>query len=321
MDDGSLCPPPDESQGPEGELGRIVQQLEPRLGAMDAAPSPLEGGITNRNFRVSLGGYEYVIRIPGKDTSLLEIDRTAECEANELAAKLGVGPAVAALLDEPQSLVTEFVQGDGMEPADLRRPEAVAVIASALNSLHGSGAELPTDFNSFRIVETYARTAAERGVEVPPAYEEVLGQAQRIEAALSGPEHEPVPCHNDLLAANFIRDGQQIWIVDWEYAGMGNRYFDLANFAINNEVEEADFDSLLDAYFGDGRPADSLACLRLFMLMSDFREAMWGVVQSGVSELDFDFDGYASKHFDRMLETAANPAFERWLEEAGDAGG
>jgi thiamine kinase-like enzyme len=128
------------------------------------------------------------------------------------------------------------------------------------------------------------------------------------------------PCHNDLLNANFIDDGARIRIVDWEYAGMGDRYFDLANFAINNEVEETGFDSLLDAYFGDGRPADSLACLRLFMLMSDFREAMWGVVQSGVSELDFDFDGYASKHFDRMLETAANPAFERWLEEAGDAG-
>src|SRR5882724_11548977 len=111
VDDASLCPESYESQGSEGELGRIVQQLEPRLGTLSGSPSPLEGDITNRNYRVSLGGREYVVSIPGKDTSLLEIDRTAECEANELAASLGVAPTVAAHLDQPATLVTEFVRG------------------------------------------------------------------------------------------------------------------------------------------------------------------------------------------------------------------
>ena len=99
---------------------------------------------------------------------------------------------------------------------------------------------------------------------------------------MSGPEHEPVPCHNDLLAANFIRGGEQhLWIVDWEYAGMGDRYFDLANFAVNNELDEArPRSTLLEAYFGEPPDARRLSTLRLMKFMSDFREAMWGVVQT-----------------------------------------
>ena len=180
------------------------------------------------------------------------------------------------------------------------------------------GARPCNAFDSFRIVETYAATATGRGAVLPPAYDEAHGHAERIEAAATGPEHEPVPCHNDLLAANFIRgEGDHVWIVDWEYAGMGDRYFDLANFAVNNELDEADRRRLLAAYFGGTPRPAQLACLHLFMFMSDFREAMWGVVQSVVSELDFDFDGYATKHFTRMLETAADPRFDQWLEEAG----
>ena len=165
----------------------------------------------------------------------------------------------------------------------------------------------------------FAEKARERGVEPPPAYEESLANADAIQARLSGPEHDPVPCHNDLLAANFIRGEKTIWIVDWEYAGMGDRYFDLGNFSVNNELDEAGQEALLRAYFGEEPGARRLATLSLFRFMSDFREAMWGVLQSGVSDIDFDFDEYASKHFDRMAQTAADPKFQTWLEEAGGA--
>jgi thiamine kinase-like enzyme len=116
------------------------------------------------------------------------------------------------------------------------------------------------------------------------------------------------PCHNDLLNANFLDDGTSVRIVDWEYAGMGDPFFDLANFSINHELDPAGRASLLEAYAGEARDAD-LAALDLMRFMSDFREAMWGVVQSVVSELDFDFGGYAAEHFDRMSRTAAEPGF------------
>jgi thiamine kinase-like enzyme len=299
------------------EVLQIVQKLTPELGDPEGEPRPLEGGITNRNYLVTLGGKRYVVRVPGKDTDLLGIDRQGERQANESAAEIGLAPAVAAMLTDPPCLVTEFVEGREMTEEDLQAPDTVAKIAPSLKKMHDSGAKLPTDFNSFRVVEDYERTASGRGVEIPAAYEEASEYAGAIEGVLSGQEHEPVPCHNDLLAANFKEDGDRIWIFDWEYAGMGDRYFDLGNYSVNNGLDQSGQEGLLESYFGEAATGRQNATLNLFRFMSDFREAMWGVVQTGVSDLDFDFPGYAKKHFDRMLETAADPKFDGWLEEAG----
>jgi thiamine kinase-like enzyme len=301
------------------ELVQIVQQLAPVLGKAEGEQEPLGGGITNHNFRARMGGSDYVIRVPGKDTSLLEIDRSAERAANERAAQLGIAPAVVAQLQQPPALVTEFVEATEMAAEDLRAPEAMLAVSAALRRFHDSGDTLPTQFDSFRIVETYAETAEQRGADVPAEYEQALGHARDIESALSGPEHEPVPCHNDLLAANFLREDGRIWIVDWEYAGMGDRYFDLGNFSVNNELDEEGRGALLEAYFGEPPTERRLAALSLMRFMSDFREAMWGVVQTAVSELDFDFREYAAKHFARLQESAAHPRFDSWLEEARGA--
>jgi thiamine kinase-like enzyme len=319
MNDGSLFPATDESQGSLPNLGQLAKRLALQLGPLEGGMVPLEGGITNRNYRVTFGGTDYVVRVPGKDTNLLEIDRSAERIANERAARIGIAPPVAAALDNPQAIVTLFVEGEGVDAEALREPGTLREVSRSLRAMHELGEPLPVSFDSFRIVETYAGTARERGPG-PPAeeYRHAVDAAARIEAALRGREHEPVPCHNDLLAANFIRGPKRLWIVDWEYAGMGNRYFDLANFAVNNELGEAGERVLLEAYFGE--PADARRCgtLRVMRFMSDFREAMWGVVQSALSELDFDFDGYAMKHFERMHETAAHPEYESWLEAAGE---
>jgi thiamine kinase-like enzyme len=321
MDDASLTPTPDARQPPDPEIVRIIERLEPILGEAAGDVAPLEGGITNRNYTARLGRMDYVIRVPGKDTSLLEIDRSVERLANESAARLGIAPEVAAALDDPECIVTVFVEGVGMSAPALREPEARQRIATALRAFHDSGEDLGSAFDSFRIVETYAKTATERGTPIPDAFGPASEHARDIEAALRGPEHAPVPCHNDLLAANFINTPEGIRIVDWEYAGMGNRYFDLANFAINNELDEGQQHELLESYFGEPPTPARFAALGLMRFMSDFREAMWGVVQAGVSELDFDFTDYANTHFERMQKTANDPSFERSLAEARAAEG
>ena len=313
MDDASLSARSDASQPPGSDLPRILEQLRRLLGEPEHDPEPLEGGITNRNYRVRFRGRDYVIRVPGKDTGLLGIDRSAEHAANQAAAEIGVAAPVAAFLTEPPAIVTEFIAGRGMEPEELREGNALANVAGALRAMHG-GVPIPSEFNSFRVVEDYAATARERGGDIPAPYDGALAQATEIEAAISGPEHEPVPCHNDLLAANFIWDGRRVRIVDWEYAGMGDRYFDLANFAINNGLSLPQQEELLRVYFGEPPSEARLAALRLFSFMSDFREAMWGVVQTVASDLDFDFAGYAAEHFDRMAATAATREFSEALE-------
>jgi thiamine kinase-like enzyme len=300
-------------------LADTLGPISARLGELEGDPMALEGGITNRNYRVRFAGEDVVVRLPGKDTELLEIDRGAEKAAGELAARAGVGPAVVAMLDEPPCLVTEFVVGETMAAEELREPATLGEVAAALRTLHGCDELLPIEFSSFRMVETYAARMADRGAEVPSSYEWALGTAHRIEAILIGPEHDPVPCHNDLLAANFIRSPRGVRIVDWEYAGMNDRFFDLGNFAVNNGLDEEQEAELLAAYFEAPASDRRLASLRLMRFMSDFREAMWGAVQSTISDLEFDFAGYCAEHFERMRESAAERRLEALLEEAASA--
>jgi thiamine kinase-like enzyme len=201
--------------------------------------------------------------------------------------------------------VTRFVEGREVPPEEMRLPPRIRQAAETLRTIH-EGDPIPGRFDSFRVVEVYRETAEDRGVPIPEDYGWAREQAQAIERAREGAE--VVPCHNDLLNANFILEGERLWIVDWEYAGMGDRFFDLANFSINHELGEDENQRLLEAYFGSVREEDQRA-LRLMRFMSDFREAMWGVLQQGISELDFDFVAYATEHFERLRRTAAEPAF------------
>jgi thiamine kinase-like enzyme len=265
----------------------------------------LGGGITNHNLKVEVGGERFVLRVAGKDTGLLGIDRTVELAATQAAAALGIGPEVVEFVEPEGWLVTRFVEGEIPALERMREPAMLARVARAVRAFHDSD-PIPGSFDSFRVVEIYRQTALDRGGSVPDAYDRAHEVAVRIEA--TRPTDAAVPCHNDLLNANFLDDGERLRIVDWEYAGMGDRFFDLANFAINHELDPSQSELLLAAYFGEARAPDAQA-LELMRFMSDFREAMWGVVQSAVSELDFDFDAYAAEHFARLERTAAAPAF------------
>jgi thiamine kinase-like enzyme len=299
------------------ELTEVVARLSAILGKREGAVVQLEGGITNRNFRVNFGGTDYVVRLPGKKTNALGIDREAERMATKAAAALGIAPKVAAMTEDPPCLVTWFVPGHRVSAEELRQPELLDSVATDLRAFHDSATALPTTFDTVALAESYERIAAEHGIDPPAAYEDTHQRATAIRQAVAdNPEHAPVPCHNDLLTANFILDGEHVQLIDWEYAGMGDRWFDLGNFAVNNELGDEHEERLLTTYFSEPPDARRRATLRLFRLMSDFREAMWGIVQTAISELDFDFQGYASKHFERLAPIAADPRFDGWLREA-----
>ena len=246
-----------------------------------------------------------MLRVAGTDTSLLGIDRSVEHEASLAAAAVGVGPDVVAFVEPEGYLVTRFIEGSVVPVERMREQESIQRVAQALRAVH-RGPSLPARFISFRIVEDYRTTAFARGAEVPPSYAWARQIARRVERARGSFAERP--CHNDLLNANFIDDGRRIRIVDWEYAGMGDVFFDLANFSVNHGFGPDERAELLSAYVGTVRPED-LRALELMLFMSDFREAMWAVVQGAVSELQFDFDSYAEEHFERMGMTAATPAF------------
>jgi thiamine kinase-like enzyme len=300
------------------ELVAALHRL-PELAGRDLTLTSLSGGITNRNFRVDATGTDerWVIRLAGNDTHLLGISREVEHAATVAAAGVGVGPEVTAFIRPEGYLVTRFIVGEPVTAEAVHQPETIRRVADSLRRIH-DGPAIPGLFVPLRIVEAYRALAIARGVPIPPEYDAATDASRRIERALLADPIEPRPCHNDLLNANFIDDGHRIRIIDWEYAGMGDPFFDLGNFSINHELEPDEDELLLEAYDGavDRR---RLARLTLMRVVSDFREAMWGVLQQGVSTLDVDFVAYAAASFDRLLRNAATPRFERALSEVAAA--
>jgi thiamine kinase-like enzyme len=299
------------------DLAEIVARLAALLGPREGEVQPLGGGIVNRKFKVRFGGVDYVLRMPRGDAAELGIDRDAGFTANTAAAELRIAPPVTTMLQDPPCLVTVFVEGDQMEPGALREHGALAQVAGALRSFHHSDVSLPVSFDCFRAVEEDAAAAVRRSAPLPDGYDSALARARAIREALEGqPEHRPVPCSNDLVASSFIRDDGKIWIVDWEYAAEGDRYFDLGNFAVSNELGEQAEERLLGEYFGEPPSPGRLAAVRLMRFMSDFREAMWGLRQTGDSDSGVDFQDYSRKHFGRLERTASEPSFGEWIEQA-----
>ncbi|HEY8168455.1 MAG TPA: phosphotransferase [Candidatus Limnocylindrales bacterium] len=313
-------------RGLTDELAAALERV-PELAGRSLVLTILSGGITNRNFRVDAdgglgapGGSTYVLRRAGTDTHLLGIRRDVEYAATLGAAAVGVGPEVIAFIRPECFLVTRFIPGVGISEAAVHDPDMIRRVADSIRRIHG-GPAIPGTFDPVRIGETYRALAAQRGVTIPAAYEPAREQVRRIERALVVDPVDMRPCHNDLLNANFIDDGERVRIVDWEYAGMGDPFFDLGNFSVNHDLDADEDAALLEAYAGEVRPAH-LARLRVLRVVSDFREAMWGVLQQAISMLDVDFEAYAERHFERLLDSASRPGFEAalaTLDPADDA--
>jgi thiamine kinase-like enzyme len=303
------------------ELAATLSRV-PELAGLSPTLTPLSGGITNRNYLVEAGGSSrrWVLRLAGNDTHLLGISREVELAATVAAAGVGVGPEVTAFIRPEGYLLTRFIEGGPVSDQAVHRPETLRRVADSIRRVH-DGPAIPGLFIPLRIVEAYRALAVSRGVSIPIEYDLSRAIGRRIELALLANPVELRPCHNDLLNANFIDDGERIRIVDWEYAGMGDPFFDLGNFSINHELSPDEDRMLLEAYEDQPINPAHLARLQLMRLVSDFREAMWGVLQQGISTLDVDFVAYAGDHFDRLLAGASTPAFERALREASGSPG
>jgi thiamine kinase-like enzyme len=309
----------DDADELRGELrDQLVAALQrvPETAGRELALTALSGGITNRNYLVAAAGTSdrYVIRLAGNDTHLLGISREVEHAATVAAAGVGIGPEVTAFIRPEGYLVTRFIVGEPVSLEQVHQPATLRRVADSIRRIHG-GPAIPGLFVPLRIVEAYRALATSRGVPEPGGWGEAHAVGRRIERALLDAPIDLRPCHNDLLNANFIDDGERIRIVDWEYAGMGDPFFDLGNFSVNHDLTQAEDAVLLEAYEGEVRPPH-VARLTLMRIVSDFREAMWGVLQQGISTLDVDFVAYADEHFERLLRNASGPAFEEHLREA-----
>lgn len=293
----------------DGILGRVAS-LPCWRGRVE--PRPLAGGITNTNFVVEDRGRRYVVRIGG-DIPHHGIVRATELAASRAAHAAGVSPAV--VYAEPGALVLDFIEGRTFGPEDVRDPAQLSRLVTLVRTAHR---DIPRHLRGpgpifwvFHVVRDYGHALADSGSRYAAQLPDLLERAEVLHGAV-GPI-DVVFGHNDLLAANFIDDGQRLWLVDWDYAGFNSPLFDLGGLASNSDLPPAMAEAMLELYFE--RPVDESLRRRAAAMTaaSLLRETMWSMVSEIHSSIDFDYAAYTADNFARF--EAAWSAF-RAMERA-----
>ncbi len=291
-----------------------VVSLMPSWKGRRVAVHPMTGGLTNTNFRVEVDGTPHFVRIPGASTELLAVDRVNEIHNARAAAQTGVAPPLLHVLPQDNVMIFSFIAGRTMSIESLQSAGMPRRIADALRRLH-AGRRFHQDFDMFRLIESYLETAGQHDVRIPADYRHHLGTVARIEQAVRRQALPTVPCHNDLLAENYIDDGRQLWLIDFEYSGNNDPCFELGNTCQELQYNDDQYAELCAAYFGQAT-ASSLARMRLFALMSDVGWTLWGAIQAKISTIEYDFWDYAMNRWNRALGILNGPSLDEWLKAA-----
>ena len=296
----------------------IDQRLDlvPTLAGRQRTVEPLPGGLTNTNLKVTVDGHHYVARLSSPSANLLAIDRAAEHLNSVAAAASGTAPAVVDFVPAARVLLIEWIDGRTLEAADLRRDALLPAVAAACRQLH-AGPRFCVDFDMFDVQRRYLDTVQQRGFRLPDRYTEFMPLLAEIRKVLGLRPPDTVPCNNDLLAANFIDDGKQLWLIDYEYSGNNDPCFELGNIWSESNLTDRQLDMLVTSYFGC-HSAAATARARLQGLVSQYGWTLWGVIQNAVSDIDFDFWTWAMEKYERAVATFDSPELTKLLAAAAD---
>jgi thiamine kinase-like enzyme len=279
--------------------------------------SELSGGLTNTNYRVECDGQVVVVRLSAPQTELLAIDRAAEHANAVAAATTGVAPKVLAFVPEHAALAIEWIEGRTFTESDLDDSAALADVAAACRTMH-AGPAFASDFDMFGLQRRYLNLVTSRGYPLPTGYLDAMPIVNRMREAMSANPDLTVPCHNDLLAANIMASDDQLWFIDFEYAGNGDPCFELGNLASESHLSTDRLAELVTAYYGYESPA-KIARARLWGLMSNYGWTLWASIQAATSELDFDFWAWGLEKYDRARVSFRDPDLEHLISDVSNA--
>jgi thiamine kinase-like enzyme len=246
-------------------------------------------GLTNANYQVSVGGERFVLRVSGQNTERLGINRHHEVAALRAAAEAGIGPQVIAFLLPEGHLVTRWIEGRHWEVAECRTPEHIRLLTETVKRIHA----LPPNgaiFSPFQRVAAYQEIAVNFSVPLPPRFDRLLETMRAVQADQERDQSDWLRfCHNDLVAVNYLitDESQTIMVLDWEFAGLGDIYYDLATIVYTHDSEgpiPPDLEAvMLNCYFGETSNFQRRQLLGMkFMLM--LFTGMWGLAQHGMQQ-------------------------------------
>lgn len=295
------------------QLGELFDRI-PALAGRPRTIEDLSGGLTNRNVKVTTPDGIYVARCTDANADALGIDREVEFRNTTAAEQAGVGAPVHDFRPDLGVMVIGFIDGHTLGRADFGRPGMVGRVAAGCRKLH-AGPRFVGAFDMFERQRGYLRTAERDGYRIPDGYRDHAEKFAAVRTALKARDEGTVPCNNDLLAENFIDDGDQIRLIDYEYSGNNDPCFELGNIWAECRLDADQLDELVTTYYGRHRRS-RLARARLQGAVSQYGWTLWGAIQHAVSPLDFDFWEWAMERYEIAAREFTAAGFTRLLDEA-----
>jgi thiamine kinase-like enzyme len=294
----------------DAELDALLDRL-PALAGRPRQLEDLTGGLTNRNVKVTTPTGVYVARCCDTSSNLLGIDRDNEYFNSKAAEQAGVGAPVVDYRRDLGILLLGFVNGKTLSNADFQRPDILSKAAGAMRSLH-SGPRFQATFDMFVKQAGYLKVVQDNGFRIPSDYLDYADQFESARRVLTATDQTTVPCNNDLLAANFVEDGDRIWLIDYEYSGNNDPCFELGNTSCECQLSTEQREALVTAYYGRGL-RHKIARARLQGIVGMYGWTLWGCIQNGSSALDFDFWGWAMERYEGAVAEFKGPDFDSLL--------
>jgi thiamine kinase-like enzyme len=281
---------------------------------------PLAGGLSHHIYRVDVDGAAYVLRVLEPAVSAAGLGIAPEHEiANTLrAADTGVGARVLEVLPDVPALVLEFLPGRTLGPADVRDPAMVGPIARACRRLH-AGRRFVNDFDIFARRAQLLDICRRYDLTLPAGYLDYESTVDRIRAALAVSPEPLVPCHNDLLAENFLADGEDVRIIDYQLAGNNEPGFELGDIGAEADYDPDEVERLAAAYYGPDLTPALVARVRLNLAASNVTWTLWFTVHSGLlsrPDAGFDYAEEAADKWGQARRDLESPQLGRLLDAA-----
>jgi thiamine kinase-like enzyme len=301
---------PAEKEALASTLARI-----PQFAGTSLDPPEIEriGGLTNRNYKITIGKESYVLRLAGAGTADY-IDRRLEEHNAKVAAAAGVNAEVLFFDAGDGTMLCRFVESLTMSPESFRDLARVERAARAFRRMHDHPTAFANRFDVFAQIDEYLALLQRNRARIPDGYDRLQEAAEGAREALAASPARLAPCHNDPLAENFLDTGERMVLVDWEYAGMNDPMWDLGDLSVEADFGPAQDEALLGGYFGGAVPPAAAGRMVLAKGLCDLVWTLWGLIQAMNDNPADDFWAYALNRFERCRRLMASPEFARGIE-------
>jgi len=271
--------------------------------------NPINGGITNTNYEITVDKKSFFLSMPSSNSELLNIDYRNKYYNNKICGENNISPRVIHFIESENLLVTEFIKSESSSLESFQSSKEIKELVKNIKLLHNAKPFL-RNFNMYNQIRSYQKTL--KRDYLPKKLFKYVNKIKTFEKALYLPNNLLVPCHNDLLSANIINKDNQIFIIDFDYSGNNDPCFELGNLSVEMEYNDEQINKLVKSYYGKNN--ENIICrINLQSVVSDIGWSLWSYVQAENSNLNFDYSAHAIYRLERAINKMESKEYELWL--------